>query len=779
MKKKQHYFWRKGLWSIINFSFLIIAIIVLLVVYVESQLPEVEALKTVQLQVPLRIFSKEGLLIQEYGEKRRIPVAYKDIPKTLVYALVVTEDQRFFDHPGVDIFGLSRAALKMLATGTKSQGGSTITMQVARNFFLNRKKTFLRKFNEILLAIKIDHELPKEKILELYLNKVYLGNRAYGVGAAAQIYYGKPLKSLSVAQLAMIAGLPQAPSIANPITNPAAAKKRRNHVLGRLLEEKYITPAEYQQAIAEPLNASMHEANIQVNAPYVAEMIRESLFNNFGPEAYTKGYEVYTTIDAKLQKTANQVIESHLLQYDKRHGFRGPISHIKSFMQLRIYPTMASLVPAMVIHVEPQNIHLKTQKGESIQIPTHGFSWARPALKHGYVGRSPQSAKNMLIAGDVVYVKQGDKGWELSQIPEVEGALVALNPKDGSIEALVGGFNFHKSKYNRVTQSTRQPGSSFKSFVYAAALNKGYTLSTLINDAPIVVPDPSLGGYWRPHNVKHTFNGPTRLKDALVHSVNLVAIRILDGIGIPYAVDYISRFGFQKSSMPKTLSLALGSLSVSPMDLTIAYAVFANGGYKIQPYLIDHISNLNGNVLLQAKPISVPQDGRHTDPSLIAPRVISSEVAFLINSALMTVIEKGTGSSAKSLGRHDLAGKTGTTNDQVDAWFSGYNADLVVTTWMGYDNPSSLHAYAAQLALPIWIDFMKTALANKPDHMMPQPENIIAIPINAKSGLRADAHDHQAIMEYFKSDVLPDIDEAFISSETQNAANTAPQEDLF
>lgn len=764
LKRKSNYFWRRGLWSLINLTFLLIAGIVLLVVYVESQLPEVNALKTVQLQVPLRIFTKEGLLIQEYGEKRRIPVAYKDIPKNLVYALIVTEDQRFFDHPGVDIFGLSRAALKMIATRTKSQGGSTITMQVARNFFLNRKKTFLRKFNEILLAIKIDHELPKEKILELYLNKVYLGNRAYGVGAAAQVYYGKSLQSLSLAELAMIAGLPQAPSTVNPIINPVASKKRRNHVLSRLLEEKYISRKEYEQAIAEPVQASMHEANIQVSAPYVAEMIRESLYNNFGSDAYTKGYEVYTTIDGELQKTANQVIEQHLSQYDKRHGYRGPVAHVKTLNALRGFPSMASLIPAMIVKTNINDIYAKTARGINVHIPWKGFSWARSAKK--------------LTAGDVIYIKFENNIWMLAQIPEVEGALVALNPKNGAIEALVGGFNFNKSKYNRVTQSSRQPGSSFKSFVYAAALNKGYTLSTLINDAPIVIPDPSLGGYWRPHNVKNTFNGPTRLKEALAHSVNLVAIRILDGIGIPYAIDYISRFGFQKSSMPKTLSLALGSLSVSPMDLTTAYAVFANGGFKIQPYLIDHITNLKGTTLLQAKPLIVPEKDLPSDPAATAPRVITPEVAFLMNSALMSVIQKGTASSARSLGRKDIAGKTGTTNDQVDAWFSGYNADLVVTAWMGYDNPTPLHAYAAQLALPMWIDFMKVALHHKPEHTMPQPENIIALPINPTSGLRANAQDQQAIMEFFRADALPEADETMLTSE-ERPSRGFKLEDLF
>ncbi|CCD05078.1 Penicillin-binding protein 1A [Legionella pneumophila] len=785
--KKMAYFWRKGLWALMSLFFLLIVAGSLLYLYLESQLPNVDSLKTVQLQVPLQIFSKEGLLIQEYGEKKRIPVTYDEIPPTLIHALIATEDQRFFEHPGVDVMGLGRAAVSMLKTGTKSQGGSTITMQVARNFFLSRKKTFLRKFNEIMLAIKIDRELSKEKILELYLNRVYLGNRAYGVGAAAMVYFGKSLKDLNLAELAMIAGLPQAPSTQNPIANPLAAKKRRDHVLERLLEEHYINEEQYQNAVNQPITAKYHGTNIKVKAPYVAEMIRQSLYDNFGPEAYTKGYKVYTTIDGKLQNTANEVVEKNLIAYDHRHGYRGPIANIGEKdsqspkirqKYLRQYPELNSLVPAVVTEVREKEATAALQNGQIIIIPWEGMSWARPALKRGgWVGKSPTKAQQVVAAGDIIYVHPTEKSWQLAQIPEAESAMVAMNPKNGAIEVLVGGFNFSKSKFNRATQSSRQPGSSFKPFVYAAALNNGYNLATLINDAPIVVDDPSQPNLWRPHNVNLKFNGPTRLKQALVQSKNLVSIRILDDIGIDYTIDFLTRFGFNKKSLPRALSLALGSLSISPMDLTTAYAVFANGGYKVEPYLIDHITDADGKILLQAKPSVVcdPCDKDKVDASTLAPRVISEDIAFLMNTALRDVIQHGTGRAARVLNRQDIAGKTGTTNDQVDAWFAGFNPNLVVTTWIGFDNPKSLHEYAANLALPLWIDFMKVALKDKPETELKQPENVIAVRIDPVSGLLAKPNQVNGIIEYFRQNEVPSEEE---QGPVYNAHNDQQEEEL-
>ena len=776
------YFWHKGLWALLSLSFLLIVFVGVMYLYLESQLPNVDSLKTVKLQVPLRIYSQEGLLIQEYGEKKRIPLKYDEIPQTLVRAILATEDQRFFEHKGVDVFGLARATVSVVKTGSKSQGGSTITMQVARNFFLNRKKTFMRKFNEILLAIKIDRELSKEKILELYLNKIYLGNRAYGVGAAASIYYGKTVKELDLAQLAMIAGLPQAPSTQNPIANPIAAKKRRDHVLERLLEEKYISEAQYKEAINQPITAKYHGSDVEVNAPYVAEMIRQSLYDNFGPDAYTKGYKVYTTINGPMQNEADKVVEENLLAYDHRHGYRGPVANIKDSHNLSIeklheilskHQVINDLEPAIIVSVSEKKVTALTRHESSLTINWKGLSWARPALRKGWLGKAPTSANQILSVGDVVYVRHQKDEWQLEQIPHVESAFIALDPKNGAIKSLIGGLNFKKSKFNRATQSARQPGSSFKPFIYAAALNKDYTLATLINDAPIVVDDAGQGTLWRPHNDKYKFNGPTRLKDALVHSLNMVSIRILDDIGIQYAVDYVTKFGFKKASLPPSLSLALGSLSVSPMDMTTAYAVFANGGYKIEPYMIDHITDNEGKKLLQAKPIYVcnPCNEKNIDSSRIAPRVIPEDVAYLMHTALLDVVQHGTASAANVLKRHDLAGKTGTTNEQVDAWFAGYTQDLVVTTWVGFDTPTPLHEYAAQLALPLWIDFMKFALKGMPEKDMKQPENIVAVKIDPVSGLLANTNQPNAIIEYFRNNEVPKTDDA-PAPETNTEINT-------
>jgi penicillin-binding protein 1A len=769
MKKNLPLFWRRGLWALLSLGFFLLILIAIFYIYAESQLPDVDSLKTVQLQVPLQIYSQDGKLIQEYGEKKRSPVSYDEIPQPLIHAVLATEDQRFFEHPGVDIVGLGRAAVRMAQTGTKSQGGSTITMQVARNFFLNRKKTFFRKFNEILLAIKIDRELSKEKILELYLNKIYLGNRAYGVAAAAQVYYGKTLDKLTLAEMAMLAGLPQAPSSQNPLSNPKAAIKRRNHVLERLRENDYITEAAYQEAIHAPNTASYHGIETEMDAPYVAEMIRQSLHDHFGADAYTLGYKVYTTIDSSLQTTANKTVETHLIAYDRRHGYRGPVAKITPLddystkqlqKKLKPYAVVNDLEPAIILSVDEQTAEALNKQGETVTLPWSGFSWARPALKKGWVGKAPQKASSVVSPGDVVYLQKNKKNiWELSQIPQVEGALVALNPSNGSIEALVGGFNFQRSKFNRATQADRQPGSSFKPFIYAGALAKGYTLATLINDAPIAMDDPSQEGLWRPHNANHQFSGPTRLKAGLISSRNLVSIRILDDIGIDYAIDFVSRFGFQKQNLPRTLSLVLGTLTVSPLDLAAAYAVFANHGYKVEPYLIDKITNIDGKVLLQATPTAVPADTETTENkplAIAAPRIISEEVAFLMDTALRDVVQAGTARGAKVLNRQDIGGKTGTTNDQLDAWFAGYNPDLVVTTWVGYDNPNSLHEYASRVTLPIWVDFMREALKNKPEQPLTVPEHIVIKKINPATGLVDTSHNTASIDEYFREDLIPD-----------------------
>ncbi len=588
----------------------------------------------------------------------------------------------------------------------------------------------------------------------------------------------------------MIAGLPQAPSSQNPLANPLAAKKRRNHVLERLYEEKYITEAQFHEATQEPLTATYHGAKLDLEAPYVAEMIRQSLYDHFGADAYTKGYKVFTTIQSDFQKAANLVVEENLINYDKRHGYRGPVAHIEQteskpttelIQSLKKFPVIGDLMPGVIQEVKFREVICLTREGEVITIPWQGLSWARKALRKGWVGKAPNEAQDVVSAGDIVYLRKQNGQWRLTQIPSVEAALVALNPKNGAIEALVGGFNFQRSKYNRATQSSRQPGSCFKPFVYAAALNKGYTLSTMVNDAPIVVDDPSQPDLWRPQNANREFNGPMRLKEGLIRSRNMVSIRILDDIGIQYAIDFVSRFGFPKASLPHGLSLALGSLSATPLELAAAYAVFANGGFKVEPFLIDRITDENDQILLQAKPViacDASCSEEKVDPDLIAPRIIPKDIAFLMDSALKDVVQHGTARGAKVLDRKDIAGKTGTTNDQIDTWFAGYQKDLVVTTWVGFDNPKSLHEYAARLALPMWVDFMRIALKNKPEETVPVPENIIALHINPKTGVLAPESQANSVVEYFREEDVPVSDDSSNSNRYDTEAMDS-QDHLF
>lgn len=764
MKPSIH-FGRKALKALLNLLIMLTLLLCTLYIYLENQLPDVELLKKVQLQVPLKIYSRDGKLMGEYGEKRRIPVSYDAIPKPLVYALLATEDQRFFEHPGVDLFGIGRAAITLLKTGKKSQGGSTITMQVARNFFLSRKKTFLRKFNEILLAIKIDSELPKEKILELYLNKIYLGNRAYGVAAAAKVYYGKTLQELTLAQMAMIAGLPQAPSSQNPIANPTLAKKRRDHVLERMFEEGYISKKALRDAQQEPLKAKYHGIRIALRAPYVTEMIRQLLFEHFGEAVYQQGLNVYTTIDSTLQETANQVLESGLIAYTKRHGYRGAVATIAMDDDtktqtltdaLKHHPDVSDLKPAVITDVENDHAMAIVASGDTIRIPFSTMQWARKKLSHGYLGKKPRAPLDVVAAGDIVYVIH-HKQWELSQIPEAEAAIVSMSAKSGAILALSGGFDFYQSKYNRAIQANRQPGSSFKPFIYAAALTKGFTLASLINDAPIVVNDPSQTNLWRPHNVNHRFYGPTRLREGLIRSRNLVSIRLLEAVGIPYTIDFLEQIGFERDKLPHTLSLALGSLTITPLELTKGYAAIANGGFLIEPYVIQSIKDSSGEVLLDTLPkVSCSTDCQRIPQNQKAKRVIDSHVAYLIHSALKDVIQNGTGRGAKVLNRHDIAGKTGTTNDQLDAWFAGYNRDIVTTTWVGFDEPKSLKEYASKIALPMWVNFMRVALKDKDTNFFVMPEGLTTARIDPRTGLRTN-NLQTGIFEIFRSEKLPDF----------------------
>ncbi|MEE9451922.1 MAG: penicillin-binding protein 1A [Gammaproteobacteria bacterium] len=767
--------------------FMVIALILMMIasaIYVKIQLPSVELLKDIRLQVPLRIYTSDGKLIAEFGEKRRIPVYLNEIPPQLINAILATEDQRFYSHPGIDIPGLGRAALQLVRTGDKAQGGSTITMQVARNFFLSNQKTFLRKFNEILLALKIERQLSKEKILELYLNKIYLGNRAYGVGTAAQVYYGKPIAKLNLAQLAMIAGLPKAPSTRNPLANPEAAIERRNHVLKRMYDEGFITREALLQASNATITAQYHGAEALVEAPYVAEMIRQALYNQFEEDAYTNGYQVYTTIDSELQETANKALRTTLLNYEDRHGYRGPLTHVQIsddtntqdlLSEVLAQPIIQDFYPAAIMATTEKSAVALIHNGECIEIPWSGLSWAKPQLKNRKYGKSPQQTSDILRIGDIVLIHQeNDQSWRLTQYPDVEGALVSLEPNDGAIVALVGGFDYSKSHFNRITQATRQPGSSFKPLIYAAALNKGLTLATLINDAPVVLDDPSLENVWRPQNDSRMFYGLTRLRTGLTRSRNIVSIRLLENIGIPYTIDFISRFGFNPNDLPRSLSLALGSLSISPLDLTAAFSVFANGGYKVEPYLINQITNDEDEVLLQTNAKTACTDCNEADLKAditleqYAPRIVNRQVAYLMTLALKDAIKSGTGRPALALKRNDIAGKTGTTNDQKDAWFVGFNGDLVTTTWMGYDQPQSLGEYSVTTALPMWMNFMQTALAGKVENSLIQPPGLISVRIDPTTGLLARHDQKDSIFETFRREYAP-INQSSRDNYYQNA----------
>ena len=773
--------------------FLTIIVLVGIYGFIVPNLPSTQSLQDVQFQVPLRVYSRDGKLIAEFGEKKRAPLKYDEIPPLMRKAVLAAEDDRFFEHPGVDYQGLLRAAFYLIRTGKKGQGGSTITMQVARNFFLSSEKTYLRKINEIMLALKIEDELSKEDILALYLNKIYLGNRAYGVGAAAQIYYGVPVDKLSIAQLAMIAGLPKAPSRYNPIINPARALLRRNYVLGRMHDLGFIDDDAYEKAKATVDDARLHGLSQEVTAPYVAEMVRAEMVSRYGEATYSAGYKVITSIDARLQTTAHRAQRNALLAYDRRHGYRGPLSQ-QSLAEdsgeeqwmplLKTRQEINGLLPALVLATVDQSAVVYEPRHGVLRLDWPGLSWAAPVLENGKTGKTPEQAADILSRGDIIYItelpatKNTEAGWQLAQIPEVEGALVSLDPHDGAIRALVGGFNFASSKFNRVTQAERQPGSNFKPFLYSAALEHGFTPASLINDAPVVFEDEGLEATWRPENYSGKVFGPTRLREALVHSRNLVSIRLLRAIGIGYTINYVSRFGFDKQRLPRDLSLALGSGAVTPLEIVRGYSVFANGGFRTVPYFIDRIEDAKGEVLYRAEPFVVcegceervkqqqeaetesfvgPPTREDTLPVNIAPRVLTPQNAYLIRSMMMDVIRRGTGRRARVLGRSDLAGKTGTTNDQRDAWFSGYTPDLVASAWVGFDKSKPLGARetGGRAALPMWIEFMRTGLKGLPVRALEQPPGLVTVRIDPETGLLASANNPKAIFETFRVENVP------------------------
>ena len=781
----------------------------------EPDLPDVETLRDVQLQVPLRVFSEDGKLIGIFGEKRRIPVEVENMPDWLKQAFLAGEDARFYEHPGLDYQGITRAVWSLITTGEKTIGGSTITQQLARNFFLTAEKTWTRKIKEAFLAIKIEQQLGKDEILELYLNKIFLGYRAYGVGAAAEVYYGKSTTQLSLAQCAMIAALPKAPSRINPITSPERALERRNYVLNRMLELEYIEQAEYESAINEQDRAYYHGAIAEISAPYVAEMTRVKSLELLGSRAYTGGYIVQTTINSRLQTAANLAVSNGLEEYDQRHGFRGAEAHVDLADKtstndwseiLMPHRPVSGLEPGLVIETEEKLALVYLRNGQTVALSLEDMLWAAPFIDRDRKGRKPKTVEDIMLQGDIIRARLHNDGqWKLGQLPEVESALISLDPSNGDIRALVGGYDFARSKYNRITQGRRQPGSSFKPFIYSAALERGFTVASLVNDAPIVFEDSELERTWKPENFSQKFYGPTRLREAMVNSRNLVSIRLLREIGIEYARDYTERFGFNRNDMPANLSMALGSASLSPLSMARAYAVFANGGYLVTPQFIRRITDSDSNIVFETLPSVIcddceeeaasepevqvvekaepefrpldistgekqPDDAagfrRKGTPRLktegaLAQQVITPQNAYLVRSMMMDVVRRGTGVRAMQLGRKDLAGKTGTTNEQRDAWFSGYNSHLVTSVWVGFDNhePLGRRELGGRAALPVWMDYMAVALEGVEDKPPLMPEGLAQAKIDPETGMLARLDNPDAIMEIFQAGRLPPMQE--------------------
>ena len=760
--------------------------------YFSPQLPDVQTLREVRLQTPLRIYSSDNKLIAEFGEKRRTPISFDEIPQQFIHAILAAEDNRFFDHHGIDIKGLARAAFQLATTGKIQSGGSTITMQVAKNFFLTREKTFSRKFMEILLALQIEQELSKQEILELYINKIYLGHRSYGIQAASNVYYGQDIKDLSLAQHAMIAGLPKAPSAFNPITNPDRALERRNWILKRMHNLSRIDDQAFEEAKNTPVTAKYHSSDIELRAFYVAEMVRKELYATYGDNLYTDGYRVITTLKSNLQKTANTAVSNGLIAYTERHGYFGPeanwdlsiLSEEDLLKKIKGITTFGVLEPAVVVSTTEKSAELLLKDGSKVTLNWDGMSWAKPYKSVNYTGKAPKTVPDILLTGDLIRIRNLDGKPHLSQIPNVQGAFIALNPNNGAITSLVGGFNFTHNKFNRGTQAVRQPGSNFKPFIYAAALNKGYTPATLINDAPIVFHDKKLEGNWRPENYSKKFYGPTRLREALYKSRNLVSIRLLRSIGIDTARDYLDLAGFERDKLPNNLSLSLGSADVTPLQIVSGYASFANGGYKVTPHFIEQVTSHDGTIIFKANPQTVchncqldaETETADNNKAAVAPRIYDEKVAYLTYNIMQDVITRGTGTKARVLNRTDIAGKTGTTNDQKDAWFSGFNKDHVATAWVGFDQPTTLgrREFGGTAALPIWIDFMREALKGTPENAPSPPEGIVSVKIDPKTGQLAYPGQTDAVFEFFREENVPTGFAAPSSLSNKNQA-----EDLF
>jgi penicillin-binding protein 1A len=761
--------------------------------YLSPNLPNVETLRDVKLQTPMRVYTSDGLLIGQFGEQKRSPLPFDAIPEQFVKALLAAEDDNFFGHRGIDVMGLMRAVSELVLTGEKGSGGSTLTMQVARNYFLSLDRTFMRKFNEILLAIEIERALDKQEIFELYFNRVFLGHRAYGFEAAAQVYYGKSIGELDLAQHAMLAGIPKAPSRNNPISRPEAGKQRRDWILGRMLELGYITPQQHLNATQQPVSGRHHGAQLSFAAHYAAEMARQEMLQRYGMAAYNDGFDVYTTINSELQQVARQAVIDGLITYDKRHGYRGPERQLPPMDAdddtrqlwldtLEETTVIADLVPAIVTDISQDMVTLLVADGSDQELWwENGIRQASPYLTENSRGRAPKSPEEVLAIGDLIRIThQEDGDWRLAQVPAVQAALVSLKPDTGAIISIVGGMGFELSKFNRATQAKRQPGSNFKPFVYSAALEAGFTAASIINDAPVVMQDTSLEDIWRPENDGGKFHGPTRLRWALTKSRNLVSIRLLQQLGVDNLIRYAEQFGFDTSEFAPDLSLALGTHAMSPLNVATAYAMLANGGYRVEPYLIQRIDNLDGETIFEAKPLTVCRDceqnpvepGMDSELSMeqilakeaaaqdrppAAPRVMDERVNYIINSILQDVITRGTGRRALALERTDLGGKTGTTNGPMDAWFSGFNQDVATSTWVGFDNytPLGRKEFGGTAALPIWINFMGRALRDSPQRERALPPGIVHVRIDPDTGKLASSRQSNAIFEYFREEYVP------------------------
>lgn len=722
-------------------------------------LPTLELLTDYQPKIPLRVYSAEGKLIAEFGEERRALVKIGDVPQPMIQAILAAEDERFYQHSGVDYVGVARAALSNFVSGGVRQGASTITMQVARNFFLSKERTLARKFNEVLLAFKIESNLSKDQILELYINQIYLGQRTYGFAAAAQTYYGKPLAALTLAEAAMLAGLPKAPSRYNPIANFKRAKMRQQYVLRRMRELQMVSEEEFKAAEQQAIAVKKEVNEYPVHAEHFAEMVRQVLYERYQEDTYARGLRVYTTLRTSHQEVAYAAMRYGVMEYDRRHGYRGPEGYVElsnkpseEALEDALQDTTDSddIYAAVVAEASPKLVRAYRRGGEWMDIKDDGLKFAARVLGEKV------SPGQRIRRGAIIRVQKDEKGrWHITQLPAVEASLVSMDPRDGAIRALVGGFDFGRNQYNHITQALRQPGSSFKPFIYSAALEKGFTVATVINDAPLTFTAAQTGSEpWEPKNFDGKFEGPMRLRTALSKSKNLVSVRILQAISPQYAQDYIARFGFDPKLHPPYLTMALGAGNATPLQMVAAYAVFANGGYRVAPYFIERVEDAKGNVLMAAKPAAAGAG---------AERVIDARNAFIMTTIMKDVMRTGTGARALKLGRVDLAGKTGTTNEFVDAWFCGYVPALVSVAWIGFDSPHTLgrNETGAQAALPMWMAYMGTVLDGVPEQPLEAPGGIVALHVNPDTGLRiADAQG--GLVDYFYQEFPPPAQETLI-----------------